>query len=95
LKLNLPEVKDMTKMDPETAYEKLEGDTNPVLHVRFDGTSRDIPIDLLDVGPGSTDQAVREAVARHLDINADKLRNYVVELHPNGNMTLRPEAVFG
>jgi hypothetical protein len=85
----------MTKMDPEATYEKLEGDSKPVLHVRFEGSSRDIPIDLLDVGPRSTDQAVRDAVARYLDINAEQLRSYVVEHHPNGNMTLRPEAVFG
>ena len=85
----------MSKMDPETTYEKLESDTRPVLHVRFEGNSRDIPTDLLDVGPGSTDQAVRSAVARYLDVDPDKLRNYVVEHHTNGNMTLRPEAVFG
>jgi hypothetical protein len=50
-----------------------------MLHVRFEGQSRDIAFHVLDVG----------------DLNPQRLARYVVERHANGNITVRPEAVFG
>jgi hypothetical protein len=67
----------------------------PVLHVRVQGRSRDIALDLLDIGPGSSDEAIRNAVAQFMEITPALLRHTVVERHENGNITLRPEAVFG
>jgi hypothetical protein len=66
-----------------------------VLHVRFEGRSADIPVSDLDVGPNSSDGDVKQAVARYLDVSADKFRHYVVDRHETGNLTIRPEAVFG
>ncbi|MGB0386008.1 MAG: hypothetical protein ACPGWR_14470 [Ardenticatenaceae bacterium] len=66
-----------------------------VVHIRFGGQSRDLSVNHLNIGEYSTDQQVRQALARHLDVSTRKLRPYVVERHSNGNMTLRPEAVFG
>jgi hypothetical protein len=66
-----------------------------VLHVRFEGRSRDIPLAELDLGPQSSDAAVKQALARHFGVADDKLRDYVVERHQTGNLTVRPEAVFG
>ncbi len=66
-----------------------------LLHLRFEGRSREIALDVLDVGVASTDAAVRNAVATFLDIPVSNLQAYVVERHENGNLTLRPEAVFG
>ena len=66
-----------------------------MLHIRFDGRSYDVPISHLHVGRGSSDAEVRQAVAAYLDIGLHRLDAYVVERHRNGNMTLRPEAVFG
>jgi hypothetical protein len=57
--------------------------------------SRSIPLTALDVGSLSNDRDVREAVARYLNVDYRKLNRYVVERHANGNMTIRPEAVFG
>jgi hypothetical protein len=65
------------------------------VHIRFEGQSRDIPIRTLDIGDGSSDSEVREALARYLDVSVRKLQAYVVERHTSGNMTVRPEAVFG
>jgi hypothetical protein len=65
------------------------------LHVRFEGTSRDIPCRDLDLGTYSSDNDVREALANHLDIPVRKFRAYVIERHDNGNITVRPEATFG
>jgi hypothetical protein len=66
-----------------------------VLHARYDGRSFDIPLSDLDVGLGSDDGQVKRALARHLEIPEAKLRDYTVDRHETGNLTVRPEAVFG
>ncbi|MCP4349082.1 MAG: hypothetical protein GY795_26680 [Desulfobacterales bacterium] len=66
-----------------------------VIHVRFEGRSRDIAFSDLDIGELSSDQDVRRAIARYFDVSERRFRPYVIERHSNGNMTIRPEAVFG
>ena len=66
-----------------------------MLHVRFEGASRDIPCRDLDLGALSSDNDVREALADYLDVPVRKFRAYVIERHDNGNITVRPEATFG
>jgi hypothetical protein len=70
-------------------------DDGAVLHVRFEGRSVDIPLAGLDVGPGSSDREIKRALARYLEIPEAKLRDYTVDRHETGNLTVRPEAVFG
>ena len=87
----------MTEKDPRQLHnaDARAGANTAVLHLRFEGRSRDIALDVLDVGSASNDEAIRGAVARFLDVPASRFAGYVVERHENGNMTLRPEAVFG
>jgi hypothetical protein len=66
-----------------------------VVHVRFDGRSLDVPLQMLDIGAGAADTEIKRALARHLELPAEKLRDYVVDRHQTGNLTVRPEAVFG
>jgi hypothetical protein len=66
-----------------------------VVHIRFDGRSLDIPQGDLDVGAASSDNEIKRALARHLEVPEAKLRDYVIDRHDAGNMTVRPEAVFG
>ena len=66
-----------------------------MLHVRFEGRSQDIRQVALDLGDLSTDRDVRQALAVYLDVPVRRLNVYVVERHANGNITVRPEAVFG
>jgi hypothetical protein len=66
-----------------------------VVHVRFDGRSHDIPLSDLDVGPLSSNEAIKRALARHLEVPEAKFRDYVIDRHETGNLTVRPEAVFG
>ena len=66
-----------------------------VLHIRFNGRSFDIPLADLDVGVLSTDADVKRALASYLDVPDAKFRDYVVDRHETGNLTVRPEAVFG
>lgn len=67
----------------------------PVLHVRFEGRSRDIPLAELDVGAFASDDVIKQAVARFLEVAPARLRDYTVDRHETGNLTVRPEAVFG
>jgi hypothetical protein len=66
-----------------------------VVHIRFEGRSLDIPQSELDVGPASSDHEIKRVLARYLEVSEAKLRDYVVDRHDTGNMTVRPEAVFG
>lgn len=66
-----------------------------MLHVRFKGKSYDIPLEELDLTRGSSDHEIRERLTQHFDIGGDILDSYVIERHPDGNITIRPEAVFG
>ena len=66
-----------------------------VVHVRFDGRSLDVPLADLDVGPAANDRDVKRALARYLEVPEAKFRDYVIDRHETGNLTVRPEAVFG
>lgn len=66
-----------------------------IVHIRFEGRSLDVPQGDLDVGTASSDSDVKRALARHLEVPEAKLRDYVIDRHDTGNMTVRPEAVFG
>ena len=70
-------------------------DNVPRLHVRYEGRSWNMLLSDLDLGPLSSDEEVRWALARYLDVPAGSFKLYVVEHHGNGNITVRPEAVFG
>lgn len=67
----------------------------PLLHIRYAGRSYDLPLADLDLGVLSTDEAVRTALTGYLGATERELKHYVIERHENGNMTVRPEAVFG
>lgn len=66
-----------------------------LVHVRFAGRSYDVPMASLPIGAGANDGQVKTALAQWLEVHQSKLQDYVIDRHANGNMTLRPEAVFG
>jgi hypothetical protein len=65
------------------------------IHVRLDGRSYDLPADQLGLKDGATDAEIKTTVARHLEVPVGKLVDSVIDRLPNGNLTVRPEAVFG
>ncbi|HVT83484.1 MAG TPA: hypothetical protein VHM90_22780 [Phycisphaerae bacterium] len=69
--------------------------TGALLHVRYSGRSFDVPLEVLDVTADSGVRQIKQALAAHLDVAEAKFNDYVVDVHANGNITLRPEAVFG
>ena len=66
-----------------------------VLHVRFDGRSLDVPLGDLDVGTASEDREIKQRWPVTSRSPRRALRDYTVDRHETGNLTVRPEAVFG
>jgi hypothetical protein len=69
--------------------------TEPMVHVRFEGVSRQLPLSALQLAPDATEPEVLAALASYFDVAVGRFAPYVVERHENGNITVRPEAVFG
>lgn len=67
----------------------------PLMHVRYDGRSIDVPLADMDIGDLSNDNAVTQATADYLDLPFQSLTGYKVDRHKTGNITVRPQAVFG
>ena len=67
----------------------------PMLHIRFEGRSLDVPLGDLDLGAFSSDAEIKRALAGYLDVAEARFRDYVVDRHETGNLTVRPQAVFG
>ena len=66
-----------------------------VVHVRFAGEVLELPLASLDLGPASSDSQIKRAVATGLLIPLDRLEDHTVDRHSNGNLTVRPNDVFG
>lgn len=89
----------MTLNDPRNLYSHATNASSKkncaLMHVRFKGSSRDIALDILEVEGGTSDEQIKCAVAAFLDVDINDLSALVIERHENGNMTMRPPAVFG
>jgi hypothetical protein len=66
-----------------------------MVHIRFEGRSVDITETQLGISPKMNDLVVKQQIARHLDVNSDRLSAYVIDRRPSGDLILRPEAVYG
>lgn len=66
-----------------------------MVHIRFEGRSVDITEKQLGIAAGMNDVAVKEHIARHLDVNSDRLSAYIIDRRPSGDLIIRPEAVYG
>lgn len=66
-----------------------------MVHIRFEGRSYDLRERDLDLKAGMNDNEIKDCLARHFDVRADKFRGYVVDRVANGNLIVRPEAVYG
>ncbi|MBD2411675.1 hypothetical protein FACHB389_23840 [Nostoc calcicola FACHB-389] len=66
-----------------------------MVHIRFEGRSVDVVETQLGITASMNDMAVKEQVARHLDVNSDRLSAYVIDRRPSGDLIVRPEAVYG
>lgn len=64
------------------------------LHLRFSGKSRTRDAEELGLNGNSSDQEIRQKLARYYDLKAEQLARLVVDRHPDG-VVVRPPAVFG
>ena len=73
----------------------LQLNCSPIAHIRFEGQSLDLPISELSVGLTASNDDIKKAAASYLKVHPDRLRDYAVDRHESGNVTVRPQAVFG
>lgn len=73
----------------------LQLNRSPIAHIRFEGQSIDLPISELSVGLAASNDDIKQAAASYLKVHPARLRDYVVDRHESGNVTVRPQAVFG
>jgi len=66
-----------------------------MLHVRYDGRSFDVDERELGLRVGMADAEIKQRVAGHLEMGVGLLAGYVVDRRPNGDVIVRPEAVYG
>ena len=66
-----------------------------MVHLRFEGRSYDLSEAKVGLGAGLGNAEIRELLARHLDVGIGRLQDHVVDRRPNGDLIVRPEAVYG
>ncbi len=66
-----------------------------MVHVRFEGRSYDLAERDLNVTEATTEAEIKQRLAQHFDVSSERFRLYVVDRAPNGNLVVRPEAVYG
>ncbi len=66
-----------------------------MVHVRVEGRSYDLTEQELGLQTGMSDADVKELLARYLEIAPARLKDYVVDRSPHGDLIVRPEAVYG
>jgi hypothetical protein len=66
-----------------------------MIHIRFEGRSLNVKELELNIHTGLNDQAIKERIARHFQVSPDKMQFYVIDRTPNGDLIVRPEAVYG
>jgi hypothetical protein len=68
-----------------------------MLHVRYNEESHDFSEQDAGITAGMTDDEIIEAAAQALDVGIDDFtaKNMAVDRRPNGDVVVRPEAVYG
>lgn len=66
-----------------------------MVHIRFEGRSYDVTENQLGLSPNMDDTAIKQCLARHLEVGCDRLNFYVIDRRPSGDLIIRPEAVYG
>ena len=66
-----------------------------MIHVRFRGKSYDLEMRSLNLRREDNDERIKAALARYFDLPVGELDLYVIDRRPGGELTVRPEAVYG
>ena len=66
-----------------------------MMHVRFEGRSYDMDMARLGATAQLNDHEIKLRLARFLDVAPERLADYVIDHRPDGDLIIRPEAVYG
>ncbi|MGB3535328.1 MAG: hypothetical protein WBA13_17655 [Microcoleaceae cyanobacterium] len=66
-----------------------------MVHIRFEGRSYDIDENKLGITTQMNDNSVKQRVANFLEVRQNRLQMYIVDRPQNGDLIIRPEAVYG
>jgi hypothetical protein len=66
-----------------------------MVHVRYEGRSYDVPEAQIGVAADMSDVEIKQRLAQHFDASIGSFGSYVVDRGPNGDLIVRPEAVYG
>ena len=66
-----------------------------MVHIRFEGRSYDLTKHALGLNGHGHDTDVKARLAHHFDVSPQRFDFYVVDRRPNGDLIVRPEAVYG
>lgn len=64
-----------------------------MVHVRFEGISRSFA--QLPVTTLMDDERIKRVLAEQLNVAVERLEAYVIDRTENGDLIIRPEAVYG
>lgn len=65
------------------------------IHVRFNGRSETFDSSSLGISMVSSDDEIREKLAHYYDREKNAFDNLLIEHLTNGNITVRPQAIYG
>lgn len=66
-----------------------------MIHIRFEGRSYDFNENQLQVSARMNDTAIKERIADHFEVQSSRLKSYIIDRRPSGDLIIRPEAVYG
>ena len=66
-----------------------------MVHVRFEGRSFDLTRRELGLNGQRRDADVKTRLALYFDVRPERFDAYIVDRRPNGELIVRPEAVYG
>ena len=66
-----------------------------MVHIRFEGRSYDLTRRALGLNGQSPDVVVKARLAHYFEIPVERFDACVIERRPNGDLIVRPEAVYG
>lgn len=66
-----------------------------MVHIRYDGRSYDLAEAQMGVAAHMSDVEIKQRLAQHFDVSLGSFQEYAVDRGPNGDLIIRPEAVYG
>lgn len=66
-----------------------------MVHIRFEGRSYDLQPEQIRLRPNMGDKEVKQVLAHHFDVALNRFNEYVIDRTENGDLIIRPEAVYG